>query len=117
MLMAVISGANSILAIYDYAVEKKHLLKEYFDFDVCPSYGVFWWLLTRMNPNEFSVAFQKWREDVRLKDLPDKTISIDGKCLRGARNTKGNQNIHIVHAWSTQERLLLGQVKTDEKTK
>lgn len=116
MLMAVISGANSILAIFDYAEEKQYLLKEYFDIDEIPQYGVFWWVLTRMNPIEFSTAFQKWTNDVRIKDIPDKVINVDGKCLRGARNKKGDPNVHLVHAWSSKEGLLLGQLKTDEKS-
>lgn len=116
MLMAVTSGANSILAIFDYAEEKQYLIKEYFDIDEIPQYRVFWWVLTRMNPIEFSTAFQKWTNDIRIKDIPDKVINVDGKCLRGARNKKGNQNVHLVHAWSSKEGLLLGQLKTDEKS-
>lgn len=116
MFMAIISGADSILAIYDYAEEKRYLLKEFFDVDDVPKYGVFWWVLTRMNPKEFSASFQKWTEAVCIKNLPDKVMNVDGKCLRGARNKKGNQNIHLVHAWSSKEGLLLGQLKTDEKS-
>lgn len=116
MLMAIISGANCILAIYDYAHAKHDLIKTSLRMNDIPEYGVFWWLLTRMNPKEFASAFHKWTEDIRIKDLPDKAIHVDGKCLRGARNKKGNQNVHIVHAWSSKEKLLLGQLKTDEKS-
>jgi predicted transposase YbfD/YdcC len=116
MLMAVVAGANNILAINDYAQEKRYLFRELLDLNEIPQYNTFWWLITRMNPEKFASSFYKWVEDVRVKDIPDKAIHIDGKCLRGALNRKGNHNIHIVHAWSSKESLLIGQLKTDEKS-
>jgi len=116
MLMAVIAGANNILAINDYIQEKQYLFRELLGLNRIPQYNTLWWLITRMNPEKFASSFYKWVEDVRVKNIPDKIIHVDGKCLRGALNNKGNQNIHIVHAWSSKESLLIGQLKTDEKS-
>ena len=70
-----------------------------------------------MDPEKFASSFYKWVEDVRIKDIPDKTIHIDGKCLRGALNKKGKQNIDIVHAWSSRRKLVNRSVKDrDEKS-
>ena len=43
------------------------------------------------------------------------TIIIDGMCLRGAPSSSGKFPC-IVSAYSSNERLVIGQVKTDEKS-
>ena len=44
-------------------------------------------------------------------------VAIDGKTMCGTKE-KGNakSNIHIVSAWCSSDKLVLGQVKTDEKS-
>jgi len=69
-----------------------------------------------MNPQAFSDAFFKWIKDEHISSLAGKQINIDGKSLRGARSKKGNSNVHIVHAWVHEYGMLIGQLKTDEKS-
>lgn len=117
MLMAVFSGADDIADIHEYANQKWRLLELLFGEEfIPPSYNTFWWLITRMNPQAFSDAFFKWVKDVHISSLAGKQINIDGKSLRGARNKKGNSNIHIVHAWVHENGMLIGQLKTEEKS-
>ena len=117
MLLAVFSGADDIADIHEYGNQKWRLLQTLFgaDFDP-PSYDTFWWLLTSMDPKAFSSAFYDWVKDIHICDLAGKQINIDGKSLRGAINKKGNRNVHIVHAWVHEEGMLIGQLKTDEKS-
>jgi hypothetical protein len=42
--------------------------------------------------------------------------AIDGKTVRGHFKAGGNAP-HIVSAWATENRLVFGQVKTEEKSK
>lgn len=117
MLMAVISGADDVADIDEYATQKWKLLRELFGQDfIPPSYNTFWWLLARMNPKAFSDAFYKWVNDEHICGLAGKQINIDGKSLRGARNKNGNCNVHIVHAWVHEHGMLIGQQMTDEKS-
>ena len=117
MLMAVFSGADDIADIHEYTNQKLRLLQMLFGEEfIPPSYNTFWWLLTRMNPQAFSDAFFKWVKDEHISSLAGKQINIDGKSLRGARNRKGNCNVHIVHAWVHEYGMLIGQLKTDEKS-
>jgi predicted transposase YbfD/YdcC len=45
------------------------------------------------------------------------TIAIDGKTLRGSRGWNENDRpLHLLHAWSVNHRLCLGQVSVDEKS-
>jgi len=44
-------------------------------------------------------------------------ISFDGKTMRGSRSwEEGERALHILHAWSSNHRLCLGQVVVDEKS-
>jgi hypothetical protein len=46
-----------------------------------------------------------------------RVVAIDGKTLRGSYDTKSDKAaIHMVSAWSSANRLVLGQVKTEEKS-
>lgn len=45
------------------------------------------------------------------------TIAIDGKTLRGSRGwNEGARPLHLLHAWSTELGVCLGQVSVDEKS-
>lgn len=117
MLLAIFSGADDVADIHEYANQKWRVLKVLFgsEFEP-PSYNTLWWILTRMNPQAFSNAFYDWVKDVHISKLAGKQINIDGKSLRGALNKKGKCNVHIVHAWVHEVGLLIGQLKTDEKS-
>jgi len=44
-------------------------------------------------------------------------IAVDGKTLRHSYDKKaGSGAIHMVSAWATQNRLVLGQIKVDKKS-
>ena len=44
-------------------------------------------------------------------------IAIDGKTLRGSRGwNEGDRPLHLLHAWSTEVGICLGQVSVDEKS-
>lgn len=115
MITAVIAGANHIAAIHEYAVAKQDLFKEVLQLEYIPSYSTFWWVLTRMNPIEFEDSFRRWVATIP-QEIQDRIIAIDGKRICGASKRKGNAIIHFVSAWYSYDRLILGQVKTEEKS-
>jgi hypothetical protein len=52
-----------------------------------------------------------------LTQLTDKEIiAIDGKTIRGAKHKGKKSPIHMVSAFACENNLVLGQVKTDEKS-
>lgn len=69
-----------------------------------------------IEPIQFEKCFAQWMKEIT--DVEDGgVVALDGKTVRGAKQ-KGNakSNIHIVSAWSSRDKLVLGQVKTDEKS-
>jgi hypothetical protein len=112
VLCGVISGANTIADIHAYAEAKQGLFKRIFNIEKAPSYCLFWWLMTRMDPKGLQESLVGWVQSLP-SDVVQKFIAIDGKRLRGAGR---NQKIHLVSAWDCLRSLLLGQVKTAEKS-
>jgi predicted transposase YbfD/YdcC len=50
-------------------------------------------------------------------DTTNEIIAIDGKTLRGSGNRRKNDKaLHLVSAWAVNNRLMLGQIKTEEKS-
>jgi len=52
-----------------------------------------------------------------IRDLAGDIIAIDGKTLRGSRGwNEESRPLHLLHAWSTELGLCLGQISVDEKS-
>jgi len=112
ILCAILAGANTIIEIHTYVRLKINMFKRLFEIQKAPSYDVFWWLITRLNPKQIEKSLVQWIQSLPEEDK-DKLIAIDGKHLRGAARS---QKIHLVSAWASHSSLLLGQLKTEEKS-
>src|SRR6185312_12917582 len=50
-------------------------------------------------------------------DLKREVIALDGKTVRGSGNKRKNTPaLHLVSAWATSHRMMLAQVKTEDKS-
>lgn len=69
-----------------------------------------------MNPKEFQNCFMHW-----IKFVTDRTngqvIAIDGKTLRRSHDKSNDKKaIHMVSAWASLNQIVLGQLKTEDKS-
>jgi predicted transposase YbfD/YdcC len=65
-------------------------------------------LMNRLDPGLFAACFQAWAAAIR-PDAPD-LVAIDGKTSRGSHDRgKGRAALHLVSAFATRERLVIGQ--------
>jgi predicted transposase YbfD/YdcC len=81
-----------------------------------PSHDTFNRVFTRLCPHQFQACFVKWVQSITT--LTDgQVVAIDGKKLRHSADPwDGSAAIHMVSAWASANRLILGQVKVDEKS-
>ena len=71
--------------------------------------------MVRLSPVKFRECFINWTQAVRQEI--DEVIAVDGKTARGSRDRANNGNpLHRVTAWACQNRLVLAQEATDEKS-
>jgi predicted transposase YbfD/YdcC len=81
-----------------------------------PSHDTFRRVFARLDPSQFQQAFLDWvRSVTRL--TKGEVVAIDGKQLRRSADLAvGKKAINMVSAWAEENRMVLGQVKVDEKS-
>lgn len=116
-LCAIISGAESWVQVAEYGQSKETWFKQFLQLpNGIPSHDTFGRLFARIDPNEFRNFFTRWVQDL-VGSLMGKTVAIDGKTLRGSHDRiNGKSPIHMVSAWASEFRLVIGQLKTDDKS-
>jgi len=74
-------------------------------------------LLQRLEPEALHKAFAAWMKDIQEISDGD-IIAIDGKTQRRSfeRAPDGKGAIHVVSAWLSRNRVVLGQLKVEEKS-
>ncbi len=116
-ICAVICGADSWVAIETYGCAKSEWLKTFLELaNGIPSHDTFARVFAQINPQEFQECFLNWMKSI-TKITNGEVVAIDGKTLRGSYDKSSEQSaIQMVSAWATTNKLVLGQVKVDEKS-
>jgi predicted transposase YbfD/YdcC len=116
-LCAVLAGANDWQQVVTFATKRRAWLATFLTLsNGIPSHDTLERVFDRLDPQAFQACFRQWIEALAQR-LGLGQIAIDGKTLRGSRNTpKGWKPLHVVSAWATQCHLSLGQVTVDEKS-
>ena len=98
---AVICGADSWVAIADWAEAKEDWLRTFLDLpNGIPSHDTFDRVFALLHPDEFRDAFMAWTIGLAERTEGD-IIAIDGKTLRRCFDrAAGRAAIHVVSAWS-----------------
>lgn len=116
-ICAVICGSDEWTEIEAYGKAKKEWLKTFLELpNGIPSHDTFGRVFSIIQPDKFSDCFINWVNSVFIK-TEGQVIAIDGKTLRRSHNRSKNKSaIHMVSAWASENKIVLGQIKTDEKS-
>jgi hypothetical protein len=115
-LLAVLAGAETITDIALFGRKKLDLLRRFRPFAVgTPAHDHLGDILVVLDHEQFQRCFVAWV--AALTGTPERVIAIDGKTARrSGRKRKGEEPIHMVSAFATRQRLVLGQVKVAAKS-
>ena len=81
-----------------------------------PSHDTFGDVFAALDPESITKAFAEWVETIRQK-ISGEVVAIDGKTICASKDIPKNKKAtHIVSAWATQNRLVLGQLATEVKS-
>jgi predicted transposase YbfD/YdcC len=116
-ICAVICGADSWEDIEDFGKSKKEWLEGFLELaDGIASHDTFARIFARINAEEFQGRFLRWVEFIAQK-TEQEIVAIDEKKLRRSFDSAfGKSAIHMVSAWAANNRLVLGQVKVEDKS-
>lgn len=116
-ILAVICGADGWVGIETYGKAKQNWLKTFLALpNDIPSHDTFARVFARLDPEQLQTAFLSWVRSVSQLTAGE-VIAIDGKTARRSYD-KGQEKgaVHRVSAWASQNRLVSGQRKVDDKS-
>lgn len=116
-ICAVIAGADGWTDVEQFGKAKLQWFKTFLALpNGIPSHDTFGRLFARLDPTEFQKAFLGWVQAIN-ELTQGQVVAVDGKTLRRSHNhTLGTDAIHLVSAWATANRLVLGQTKVAAKS-
>ncbi len=116
-ICAVICGAEHWTDIEEFGEAKQQWFSSFLELENgIPSHDTFRRVFSLLDNIELKEIFVEWISSaVRLSK--GSLVNIDGKNLCGSKEPiKGKKALNIVSAWASEQSIVLGQVKTDEKS-
>jgi predicted transposase YbfD/YdcC len=113
-LCASLSGGESFYAMELYARTKEAWLKKNVDMVSIPSHDTFNRVFQAISPELFGKCLMELSERLREKVSGD-VVAFDGKTHRRTGDKK-RRALHMLNAWSVENRLVLGQLAVEEKS-
>jgi predicted transposase YbfD/YdcC len=116
-ICAVVCGADDWVEVEAFGKTKKKWLKGFLALpNGIPSHDTFGRVFAALDAAEFQRCFLAWVQAVSVLTA-GQVVAIDGKTLRRSHDRRqGKPALHLVSAWATANRLVLGQVATDAKS-
>lgn len=116
-ICAVVAECEAWYQIEEYCQEKEEWFKEKLCLKLehgIPSHDTFERVFAMIDPKEMENCFMSWIKEVTQRTKGE-IVSIDGKTICASRENN-KRAIHMVSAWASANKLVLGQVRTNEKS-
>lgn len=117
-ILAVLNGAESYDEIALYGKENSSFLRQFLSLkNGIPSHDTINRVFQSLNPDKFELCFIAWVEGLKETGAIERVIAIDGKTVRGSKDSFHHKSpLHCVNAWSVENGLCLGQLQCAQKT-
>lgn len=115
-ICGIICGAEGWVEIEEFGNAKKAFFTDLLDLpNGIPSHDTFGRVFALIDPKQFEVSFIQWVQGI--SQTVQGVIAIDGKTLRRSHDqAAGKKALHLVSAWAVENRLVLAQLATEEKS-
>lgn len=116
VLCSSLAGIDNWVGMQDYCEANFDFFEKHFDLSGgVPSHDTIGRVMSLINADHFEECFFAFTQ-ILAKHLKG-VIAIDGKTIRGSNSLDSSKKpLHLVSAWSEANHLVLGQVRTDEKS-
>ena len=115
-ICGVICGAEGWVEIEEFGKAKQAWFTEVLTLpNGIPSHDTFGRVFAHLDPKQLEASFLQWVQG--LSKTVQGVIAIDGKTLRRSHDqAAGKKALHLVSAWAVENRLVLAQLATEEKS-
>jgi hypothetical protein len=115
-ICGVICGADGWVGIEEFGKAKEAWFTELLQLpNGIPSHDTFGRVFAHIDPKQFEASFVEWVQGIASSI--EGVIAIDGKTSRRTHDhVTGKKALHLVSAWATENRLVLAQLATEEKS-
>jgi predicted transposase YbfD/YdcC len=113
-LCTYLSGGNGFYDMEDYAHARQEWLRKHVGMRDIPSHDTFNRVFQAISPARFGECLMELSRRLREKVAGD-IVAFDGKTHRRTGN-KDAPALHMLNAWSVENRLVLGQLAVEEKS-
>jgi hypothetical protein len=112
-----LAGADGWKDIELFGRAKEQWLRQFLTLPYgIPSHDTFGRVFSLLDPQAFEACFRQWVSAI-CELIPGEVIAVDGKTLRRSHDRAGSPGaLHLVSAWATANRVVLGQVATEAKS-
>jgi len=115
-ICGVLCGAEGWVEIEEFGKAKEAFFSDLLNLpNGIPSHDTFGRVFALIDPKQFEASFVQWVQGIsqRVKGV----VAIDGKTLRRSHDHEvGKKALHVVSAWAVENRLVLAQLATEEKS-
>lgn len=115
-ICGVLCGAEGWVEIEEFGKAKQAWFTELLDLpNGIPSHDTFGRVFALIDPKQFEASFVQWVQGI--SQTVKGVIAIDGKTLRRSHDHGADKKaLHVVSAWAVENRLVLAQLATEEKS-
>ena len=114
-ICALLCGAEGFVDMEDFGNAQHDWLSRVLELPHgIPSHDTFGRVFAALDPAQFAEVFSAWTQSLR-QSLSGEIVALDGKTLRRSGGAGGGP-VHLVSAWAAGNRLVLGQLRTAEKS-
>src|SRR5580765_3684277 len=116
VLCATLSGMEDFVEIRLWGEQRLDFLRRFLPYERgLPAHDTLNDVINALDGELFKACFTNWVET--LRDGEPDIIAVDGKTSRRSHaRGQGREPLHLVSAWATRQRLVLGQEATDVKS-
>ena len=116
-ILSTIAGGEGWEDMETYGLIKQNWLSTFLALpNGIPSPDTFRRMFERINPKQLEHCFEQWMR-LLVDTLGPQVVAIDGKGVNGSYDRElGKKALHFVSAWASECRLVLAQVKVQDKS-
>jgi DDE_Tnp_1-associated len=113
-ICAILWGANDWVAVETFGKAKREWFERFLALPHgIPSHDTFGRVFVLVSPEHLQTCFLGWIQAV-AQGTEGQVVAIDGKTLRRSYDRRSARAaLHMVSAWATHNRVVLGQLKTE----